>query len=286
VADDEYVFWIDEAVEGARGRVMRLDRHTGAVDELAADLSNPVGLRKSDDWIVFTNDFGGTGDGTVGVFKVPKRGGAVERLDPVDERGAGRLAVRAGVALSEAWSERSVRVRRSEVDLAGTGVDCEYVYESDGPGRITAIGAVTDAAHFADSSTDAILRVGYDCGSAPTPFSPNQPGVRWLIGGTQRLYWITEDMVLRQRYSDAEPELVAGGLDDATGFTLLGSDVLVTSRSSGTVTRVSASAKDVLGCHQGGPWGITDTDDGVIYWTNKDSGEIVELALSAPVDSP
>jgi hypothetical protein len=295
--DSQYVFWLNEADDtGQMGSIWRADHDGSNAASQVQGLLNPKGLAGNDlnGAVYFTEDAGGfLTPPAVGVFRVPKSGGAVVALDTGDGLNAGAAVLRSFYVYTDAWAAGTeARVRRSATGASMPAFCYPYVSAAAG-GRIAALTvAGSELFSFDTTSGDIMRTTGLDCDPAMNTtvvFAAGQATTRAMTNDSVYVFWLTATAVRRQDQSTPGGNILqlAINQDNPTALTGVTSGIVYTnagdgSIGAGAVMFTNASQMPVvLAPGQSDPRGVASMPgaDDTIFWTNRATGEIMRLDL-------
>jgi hypothetical protein len=283
--DSSQLYWVNESASGKPGAIMAMRLDGGAPRALAPNRQHPVQLRVDSIFVYFTDDYVPPAGGTYGLFRVPQAGGAVEPVD-VEDGGLGYGALgKGGRMCSEAYAVDGggVWIRCSDKNPPQQGSCYPYAQPARGA-RLPAIVGDSVYAYAVDPTASAIMRASLtDCtGASTTTYATTPPGVRHLTFHGQFLVWVTASDVyhLDVTKTGAQPSLVAtgfAGLASVTGY--LQSGLVVADEARGEIAYVHGPSTNLtLASGQSSPRGVASDAQGVVYWTNRASGQIMMIA--------
>jgi hypothetical protein len=265
---------------------MSVDKAGTSVTVLAPNRLHPIGLGVDDAYVYFTEgiDFLG-GPQSPGLYRIPKDGGGVETLETDDAGfGYGYLAIQGTTAFTEAVHPVfSPHLRRS--DLTGQLPACS-VYVANSRGRILLVvvaGSVVVFAHGLDNLTDAgaLYQTSAQCGAGASLLGAVS-NLRGMTGDDGSVYFTDDHGMFRQDLGGAASPFSIQSGNFPHAIVTVADSVVYSSQASGGIFRVAKSGGSSVTLLPNGPQfprRFALDSDGILYWTNTNSGEIVKLAL-------
>jgi hypothetical protein len=279
VGGTNYVYWIDESVDGGPGAIMRGAKNGSDIPvALAPDRTRPIALRALAQVIYWSEDR--VEPFTGGIYSIPRFGGAISQLATDDALGFGLLVSGALDLYYESYPPAGGAASVARVSQTAPSGDPACI-TLPALGRVRALVLDTTGLYFYDDAAHAILVGGIDCNGATTVFAGNQIGVRGIaaLGGT--VYWITASAVfsLDSAKPNTTPTTVASGFVDLTAIVSWINGIAFVDGAGGTVHVIQGGVARQVASGQGDPRSVFVGTDDVVYWTNHASGEVMRLDL-------